>query len=238
MPETICRQPRRLPARRFGGRARAQRGRECRSARRRDRGCAERPLELRADLRQRRLDRRDRGGADRAQGRARLAAPDQACGIMRPVRRGAQRRCGGARAADRHARRRRAERSLVHPGAAASLRAGRRADRAGRGAARRAALPALQETAVAHRQRRARRDPARRHARHRLRPESVPARRVPGAALFRRAASLPARAVSPRRLHHRLCRRDRPAAPPRHDRITGCGTGSGSASSISPACGG
>ena len=35
-----------------------------------------------------------------------------------------------------------------------------------------------------------------------------------------------------------LCRRDRPPAPPRASRITGCGTGSGSASSISPACGG
>ena len=56
MPETIANSH----ACRFGGGAGAQRGRQCAPARRRDRGCAERPLELRAHLRQRRLGRRDR----------------------------------------------------------------------------------------------------------------------------------------------------------------------------------
>ncbi len=41
---------------------------------------------------------------------------------------------------------------------------------------------------------------ARRHPRHRLRPQGGPARRVPGAALFRRAAPLPAGAGAARRL--------------------------------------
>ena len=44
-----------------------------------------------------------------------------------------------------------------------------------------------------------------------------------GAALFRRAASLPARAVPPRRLCHRLCRCDRPAAPSPANRTTDVG---------------
>ena len=43
-------------------------------------------------------------------------------------------------------------------------------------------------------------DPSRRHPRHRLWPESIPPRRVPGAALFRRAAPFSAGAGSPRRI--------------------------------------
>ena len=119
-----------------------------------------------------------------------------------------------------------------------ALEAGAPRSRADRRPARRAQGERLQEIAIAHRQRGARRDPARRHARHRLRAEGVPPRRVPAAALFRRPASLPAGAGPARGLRHRLCRRGRSAARRTACRITGCGTGCGSAFSILPACGG
>ena len=98
-------------------------------------------------------------------------------------------------------------RTLLRPSSRAANASGSsRASASGAG-------PRLQEAAVAHRQRRARRDPARRHPRYRLRPESVPARRIFGIALFRWPAPLPAGAGASRGLRHRLCRRDRPAAP-------------------------
>ncbi len=174
----------------------------------------------------------------RLDGEPALAAPDQACGVVRPIGGGAHRRRACARPGRRDARRRRPERSGLHSRAARGARSRRAAHRARRRPARRAQGYRLQEIPVAHRQRRARRGAARRHPRHRLRAEGVSPRRVPGAALFRRAAPLPAGAGPARGLRDRLCRRGRPAAPAPASRITACGTGSGSASSISPACGG
>ena len=172
MPDTT---PATREARRFGGGSGAQRGRQRPPAGRRDRGRAERALELRADLRQRRLDGRHGNGARRAQGGADVSAPDQARGLVRSIVRRTQRCSGRARDYRRDARWRRAERSLVHSGVADRIRARRSDDRAGRRPARRAPLGCVEESAVAHRQRRAQRHPARRHARHRLRPESVSA---------------------------------------------------------------
>ena len=77
-----------------------------------------------------------------------------------------------------------------------------------------------------------------RHPRHRLRPQGVPARGLPGAALFRRPPPLHAGPRRPRGLGRRPCRRGRPAAPRRAAPITASSTGSGSASWTSPASGG
>ncbi len=96
-----------------------------------------------------------------------------ACAVLRAIGRFAQRRGGGARAADRHARRRRPERSGVPSQADRGAAVGRSARRADCGPAGRPQGDGLQEISVARRQRRARRDPARRHARHRLRPQGV-----------------------------------------------------------------
>ena len=130
---------------------------------------------LRGHLRQRRLDRRDRGRADAAEGAAAVAAPGQA--RRHPA--GSRRRCAPACAAAR------APVIVTLDGDGqndpASSRScskrwsGRAARRPGRGPARRPQGHRLQEIAVAHRQRRARRDPARRHARHRLRAQGVSA---------------------------------------------------------------
>ena len=135
--------------------------------------------------------------------------------ILRAIGGGAQRRARRARRHRGDARRRRPEQSGVPAGPDRGDRTGRRPRRPRRRPAGRPQGHRLQEVAVAHRQRRAQRDPARRHPRHRLRPEGVPPRRVPVAALFRRAASLPAGAGAPRGFRHRLCRRRRPAAPVR-----------------------
>ena len=159
----------------------------------------------------------------------------QSCGQSAAVR---TRRGGGARAADRHARRRRAERPGFHSGDAARARSRRAARRVDRRPARQAQVGRLQETAIAHRQCGARRGAARRHPRHRLRAQGIPPRRVLEAAVFRWLASLPAGAGQARGLRRSAMSmwstgRAAPAC-----RITGCGTGCGSASSISPACGG
>ena len=195
-------------------------------------------LRVRDHLRQRRLDRRHRSRADAADGEPPVAAPCQAC--RHPA--GSRRRCAAASC------------MRARPSSSRSTATGRTippsfrscSRRCRRGAARRprrrpAGRPQghrLQEVAVAHRQRGAQRDPARRHARHRLRPQGVPPRSVPGAAVFRRAASLHAGAGAARGLRDRLCGRDRPAAPRTACRTTACGTGCGSASSICSACGG
>ena len=141
-----------------------------------------------------------------------LAAPGSPQAILRAVGGGAQRRRGSARAAGGDARRRRAERSGVHSGAHPGSGSGRAAHRPRRRAAGRPQGERLQEIAVAHRQCGARRGAARRHPRHRLRPEGVPPRRVPAPAVFRRPAPVSAGAGAAGRLRHRLCRRGRPAA--------------------------
>ena len=105
----------------------------------------------------------------------------QSCGQSAAVRSGV---VGGARAAGGDARRRRPERSGLHPGDAADAGSGDptmglvAGQRVGRKAVR------LQENAIAHRQCGARRGAARRHPRHRLRAEGVSPRRVSGACLI------------------------------------------------------
>ena len=125
-----------------------------------------------------------------------------------------------------------------HSGAAARARSRRAARRPGRRPARQAQVGRLQEIPIAHRQCGARRGAARRHPRHRLRAQGVPPRRV----LERCRISMACIAFCRRWSNARATRsamstwwtgRAAPAC-----RITGCGTGCGSASSISPACGG
>ena len=94
----------------------------------------------------------------------------QSCGQSAALRTG----MGGAGADRRHARRRRPERSGVSAQADRGAGAGRAAHRPGRGTARRPQGHRLQAIPVALRQCRARRDPARRHPRHRLRAEGFP----------------------------------------------------------------
>ena len=118
------------------------------------------------------------------------------CGQSAAVRTGV---AAARAAACRHARRRRAERSGLPAGsdrkacaesAAVGLVAGQRVGRKATG------FKKLQSR-IANTVRGAR--AAGRHSRHRLRPESVPPRRVSGVALFRRAASFPAGPVPARR---------------------------------------
>ena len=159
----------------------------------------------------------------------------RSCGQSAALRTGM---CGGARAGHRHARRRRPERSGVSAEAGRCAGAGRAAHRPRRRTARRAQGHGLQAIPVALRQCRARRDPARRHARHRLRAEGVSARCRPGAALFRRAASLPAGADPARGPRHRLCRCGRPAAPARRIELWILGPAVDRNSRSRAACGG
>ena len=158
----------------------AERGREHRPAGGRDRRRAGRPG-IRGHLCQRRLDRRHRGRAQALEGAASLASPNPPCPLLRAIGGAAHRNGGGARADHRHARRRRPERSGISAQADRRAGAGRAADRPRCGPARRTQGHGVQAIPVALRQCGARRDPARRHARHRLRAEGISARCRPGA---------------------------------------------------------
>ena len=124
--ERNARQP--SPTRGFRRRSGQERGRQYRAAGGRDRGRAGRHPAFRDRLRQRRLDRQDRVRIDPADGEPPVAAACHASVFVRAIGGGAHRRGACARAGRGHARRRRPERSGLHPGAARG--AGGRARRA------------------------------------------------------------------------------------------------------------
>ena len=136
------------------------------------------PMAVRDHLRQRRIDRRHRGGAAAASPPVSVAARvDHAvsCGQSAAVRSGACRR-----PARPSWRRSTATGRTIRPSFRRWSQRSSRAHRERRPRRRPAGRPQghrLQEVAVAHRQCGARRGAARRHARYRLRPEGVPARR-------------------------------------------------------------
>ena len=172
---------------------------------------------VRGHLCQRRLDRRHRSRADAPEGAASLAAADPARALVRAIGGAAHRRC-----------RRRARRVIVtldgdgqndpaflpqlvdaleqgapRIGLVAGQRVGRKAT-ASRNSSR--ASPTRVRGAIL-------RDGTRDTG---CGLKAFPRDLVPGAAVFRRAAPLPAGADPARRLRHRLCRCGRPAAPARH----------------------
>ena len=224
---------------RLGHRSGAERGRQHRAAawpRSRRRWPA---AHFEVIYRQRRLDRRHRGRT-RAPAGARIpGCAKSARALVRAIGGAAHRHGGGARA--RHRRRstatartiRRSCRSLIE-----ALEQRRAAHGPGRRPARRPQGHGVQAIAVARRQRACAARSCATAPATAAAGSRRSARRRPGAAVFRRAASLPAGAGSARRPRHRLCRRGRPAAPCTARRTMGCGTGCGSASSISAACGG
>ena len=169
-------------------------------------------------------------------GDAAVAAPRPARGELRPERGGAHRRPCRARPHRRDPRRRRAERSGLHPAAGGGPR--RPGGRAGGRAAGRPQGRRLQEVAVAHRQRRARADPEGRDAGYGLRPEGVPPRRLSARCPISTPCTASCRPWSSARgigspMWTWSIGRAMPGGP-----ITACSTGFGSASSTSPASGG
>ena len=98
---------------------------------------------------------------------------------------------------------------------------------AGCRATRRAQGERVQKIPVAHRQCRARRRVAGRHARHRLRAESVSSRCVSELAIFRWIAPFPAGAREARGIRHCLCRRGRPSTRPRRFQLRDVGSALG-----------
>ena len=191
---------------------------------------------LRGGLRGRWLDRRQPGAARPPC--ATLAARRAARRELRQECRRPDRRQGRPRPDRVDPRRRRPERPGLR--AAPRRRVGARwARRRARGRAAPAARRRdVQEAAVADRQPGAPRDPGRRHPRHRLRPEGVPARRVPQAAVLRRVCTASCRPSSNARASASSMSMSStgPASPA--SRITASSTGCGAASSTCSASGG